>query len=427
MLNIPNVRGAKTPLYVRRQSERGAILLHVAIGIIVLIAFLTFVVDYGVMWVGRRQAQNAADAGALAGAIAMAFDVNGWTDRAETGPARSAAREMALTNYIWSQPPSVVTATDVYFTDQPADMCPTDANGLTGCIRVDVYRNQARGNPLPSIFGDAVGLTGQGVRATATARVAVADSSDCLKPWAIPDKWLDIYDVTNPVETPPAWTADDRFETQTSGGSPTPLPNPDVYTPPSANSPGTGFTVAADLGLRLTLKQGGPSTSIEPGVFQPVRIPRYDGNSTGGDDYRDNISTCSGIPIGIGDVLESENGNMIGPTRQGVLDLIAQDPNAQWDPTTNSVINSCAQGSPSCGASSPRVVAVPVYDTGVFDSTRRSGLPTFTIVNILGFFLDHMQGNDVVGYLTEAPGLVTGDTQTIDPQAAFLWQIQLIR
>jgi hypothetical protein len=38
-----------------------------------------------------------------------------------------------------------------------------------------------------------------------------------------------------------------------------------------------------------------------------------------------------------------------------------------------------------------------------------------------------MQGNDVVGYLTEAPGLVTGQTQVIDPQSAFLWSIQLIR
>jgi Flp pilus assembly protein TadG len=405
----------------RRHSERGAIVLHVAVAIVVLIAFLTFVVDYGVMWVGRRQAQNAADAGALAGAVAMAFDPNGWTDRTPTGPARAAAREMALSNQIWGQAPDVVMATDVYFTAAPAAMCPPDGNGLTPCIRVDVYRNQARGNALPSIFGNAVGLTAQGVRATATARVAVADSSDCMKPWAIPDKWQENYPMPSP------WTPDDRFDTVTSGGNPTPLANPDVYIPPSSSGVGTGFTLAADLGTLITLKQGGPSDAIQPGVFQPVRIPRYDGNSTGGDDYRDNIATCSGIAIGIGDVLESENGNMIGPTKQGVNDLIAQDPSAQWDPATKSVINSCAQATTPCAPSSPRVVAVPVYDTGVFDSTRRQGLPTFTIVNILGFFIDRMQGNDVVGYLTEAPGLTTGAAPSINPLAAFLWQIQLIR
>ena len=48
--------------------ERGAVLVHVAIGLIAFMAFSTFVVDYGVFWLSRRQAQNAADAGALAGA-----------------------------------------------------------------------------------------------------------------------------------------------------------------------------------------------------------------------------------------------------------------------------------------------------------------------------------------------------------------------
>ena len=44
-------------------------LILVALSLVTLIAFTTFVVDYGAMWVGRRQAQNAADAGALAGAV----------------------------------------------------------------------------------------------------------------------------------------------------------------------------------------------------------------------------------------------------------------------------------------------------------------------------------------------------------------------
>ena len=412
----------------RSGPERGAVLIHVAIGIVVLIGFLTFVVDYGVMWVGRGQAQNAADAGALAGAVAMAFDANGWTNRTPTGPARTAARQMAITNWVIGQAPDVNIATDVYFTGAPADMCPADANGNTPCIRVDVYRNQARANPLPSIFGQAFGIAPYGVRATATARVAIADSSDCMKPWIIPDKWLDHYDVTPTIDVD-NWTDDDRFETRDNRDNP--LPNPDVYTPPSPTNAGTGFKATpqsqgGDLGRRVVLKQGGPSTAIGPGIFQPVRIPRYDGASQGGDEYRENIATCAGLPIGIGDVLESENGNMIGPTRQGVLDLIALDPSAQWDSTSNSVINSCATASPSCGRS-PRIVAVPVYNTAVYDTTRRQGLPQFTIINIVGFFIEQMQGNDVVGYFTEVPGLVRAATAPIDPSASFLTQIQLIR
>src|SRR5262245_24691077 len=153
------------------RSDRGAMLLNLAVGLMAFIGMLAFVVDYGVMWVGRGQAQNAADSGALAGAVAMAFDANGWTDRTVTGPARAAALRMAQSNGIWGQTPSVIVTTDVVFTGIPAAMCPADVNGLTPCIRVDVYRNQDRGNPLPAIFGRAVGLVNQGVRATATARV----------------------------------------------------------------------------------------------------------------------------------------------------------------------------------------------------------------------------------------------------------------
>src|SRR5258708_30723584 len=55
-------------------SERGAVLIHTAIAALVVVGFGTFVVDYGVLWVARHQAQNAADAGAMAGAIARAYD-----------------------------------------------------------------------------------------------------------------------------------------------------------------------------------------------------------------------------------------------------------------------------------------------------------------------------------------------------------------
>ena len=40
-------------------------------------------------------------------------------------------------------------------------------------------------------------------------------------------------------------------------------------------------------------------------------------------------------------------------------------------------------------------------------------------MNILGFFIDHMDGNDVVGYLHDA-GLALGQGPRIDPSAAFL-------
>jgi len=65
---------------------------------IILIAFTAFIADYGLMWVGRRQAQNAADAGAMAGAIALAFD--DFSDRSATGPAKVTAQSFALANLV---------------------------------------------------------------------------------------------------------------------------------------------------------------------------------------------------------------------------------------------------------------------------------------------------------------------------------------
>jgi Flp pilus assembly protein TadG len=40
----------------------------------VFMGFSMFVTDLGALWLARGQAQNAADAGALAGAISRAFD-----------------------------------------------------------------------------------------------------------------------------------------------------------------------------------------------------------------------------------------------------------------------------------------------------------------------------------------------------------------
>ena len=419
------------PSTSRLSSERGAILLHVAIAMVALIAVNTFVVDYGVMWVARRQAQNAADAGALAGAVAMAFDAEGWTDRSESGPARLAAFEVARTNTIWGEPPDVNIATDVFFTDQPAAQC-RDEDGNARCIRVNVYRNQERGNFLPHVFGLIVGLTGQGVRATATARVAVADGTDCIKPVAIPDKWRDVNDTTAPTAPAEAWTQDDTFETHAKkGNSWFPLESPDVYVAPTESDPGTGFTVLADLGLPLILADHQPG-AVSAGGFTPVHLP-------GELSFRDNIKQCNGIPVVIGDTLPTEDRDADVPdsVHKGFKHLIDMDPHAEWDPSTNSVINSCAQDATPCGAHSPRIVAIPVYDTGQYFNGMVNGQasPPVTIVNIVGFFVDWEGREDegpysgqyiVEGFLTEAPGLELGNA-TITPEASLLSQIQLVR
>jgi len=397
-------------------SERGAILIQVGVAILVLSAFSMFIVDYGAMWVSRNQAQNAADAGALAGATALALD--DFANRTDTGPAKQAARSFALVNNVFGQQPDVQMATDVrFYNDAPPEFPATCADD--SCIRVDVYRNQVRGNPLPTFFGMLVGVNNQGVRAMAIARAAAGNASNCLKPWAIADKW----EEHNPAVAP--W---DSTQTYDPTGA-----TPDVYIPPSrdGSSTGTSFTLQNDLGTKLVLKAGSPGDAINPGWFQALSLPCPVG--TGGDCYRDNISGCSTGTFAVDQDIDipKENGNMVGPTKQGVNDLIALDPNATWDPSTKKVTNSCVGPPYTCSrpgyAESPRVVSIAVFDLDTYMKTGGPGNGTVHIVQILGFFVDKMVGNDVVGYLATKPDLATSSGDKVSPSAAFIKVIQLVR
>ena len=58
----------------RWRNDRGAVLILVTVMILGLLAFSAFSIDHGVMMVSRGQAQNAADAGAMAAALYLAYD-----------------------------------------------------------------------------------------------------------------------------------------------------------------------------------------------------------------------------------------------------------------------------------------------------------------------------------------------------------------
>jgi hypothetical protein len=392
----------------RRHPERGAILVYTAVTMFVLIGVLVMVIDYGILMVGRHQAQNSADAGALAGAIALAFD--DYVDRTDTGPAKTAAHTLALTNNVFAEAPDVDITTDVTFPP-----CPDD--GSDACIRVDAYRNQARGNPLPMWFGPAIGLTEQGVWATATAMAAYGNASDCLKPWGVADKWIE----NTPVLGAP-WTPASEYNRDAGA-----LPAPDVYIPPDGDDPGTGFTLENDLGTYIQLKVGSPGDAINPGWFQALDL-----TGGGGDEYRDNISGCAGVIWKIGDDVPKENGNMVGPTRQGTEDLIALDPDAEWG--GSSVINSCVGPPYTCSepgyAQSPRIVAIPIFDLDHYLDTGGPGNGTVRIVNILGFFVDRVDNPpdaSVYGYLATVPGLIVSGGGEVAAEASFVRTVQLVR
>jgi hypothetical protein len=131
---------------------------------------------------------------------------------------------------------------------------------------------------------------------------------------------------------------------------------------------GHAYTVAADYGTDVTLKVGaGDNTG---GWFQATGI-----GGKGASSYRSAIESCNGTEYGVGDVIPFENGNMSGPTKQGVDSVLAEDPGAYWcgpatsctPPSSCSNAMGCIEGSICTGTVtvacptglSPRIVAVP--------------------------------------------------------------------
>jgi hypothetical protein len=401
-------------LLSRRSSERGAVVIHVAVFLLSMLAFTSFVVDYGVMWVSRGQAQTSADAGALAAAISIAYD-----DPDDFDGAKLKAKALAEANTVWGRPPDVQVATDVTFLP-----CPPGAPGVPDtCVKVDVYRNQERGNALPMFFGNLVGVASQGVRATATAQIVGATSSECLRPWAVIDRW-DEYDMADGVEAEygtDAWDPQDgdpdflptsTFDRYSDGQGQSPPQENDLYVPPTDTSAGTGYTHTDNPGWRFAVKaDSNTNSTVSPGWFRAIRIPRLDGG-TGGSVYRDNIEGCGGLPTSywipeygecpddIGNdnreywaargCFGTEPGNMVGPTRQGVETVVNRDDGAEWVGGTVAE-GGYIEGSAFPPGESPRIVPIGVIDIDHFMSQDPSGSNgVLKLVGIFGFFIEGM-------------------------------------
>jgi hypothetical protein len=436
------------------ESQRGAVLILVAVALLALIALTTFVTDYGIMWVSRGQAQTAADAGALSGAGALA-----WDNPSDFATAKLKARAVALQNGVFGAAP------DVQLTDITFPPCPPGSPGLPDtCVKVDTFRNLARGNPLPMFFGQIVGVSSQGVRATATAQVVPANTTECLKPWAVIDRWDEYDTTTNGAESEfaaniadPDYNYNSTFDKYSTGQGNRPPQENDLYVPPSTvnGTNGTGFRLPQDRGRQYVVKMDtNTNATVSAGWFRAIRIPRLDGQ-VGGNVYRDNITTCGGLPtsyaspgtvcptnIGNQDMAywaargcyATEPGNMVGPTSQGVGDLLALDPNAIW-------LNGAVSGSTYPANMSPRIVPIGVIDIDHFlqqDPNGANGV--LKLVNIFGFFIEGFgdvdangniifpanNGKAVVGRLMTLPGLTGGPT-TIPNTSSFLNTVILVR
>jgi len=397
----------------RRRSlagERGVVMIQVALASVVLLGFCGLAVDYGVFWVARAQAQNAADAAALAAATVLAFDD-------VTDPTFKLARQDAVAvgsnSDVWGKPPAVPDS-DVTFCEAVTPTCPA-IDGLPFPQRrtvfsatVKVYADKAHNNPLPTYFAALFGVKSQEVQAQATAAVAPANTATCVWPLAIPDLWTE----KNSVLPDTTFT---KYQYPPSV-PPLLLATPDVYFPPTftesnvptgiqISNPKLAPTLTTMIPLTLTDLLIGPAIPtgddpwppIDQTHFVAVQIPRSDGGGFAG-----NLTSCNQRPVRIGDVLALDTAATFAQVTIGASTRRSQDPGATWNLDKRRIQGSCANDLPPCAVLSPRLVALPVFDPDLYDKTRGAG-PQIKIVNFIGFFIDTV-GSQIRGYLATYPG-----------------------
>jgi len=365
--------------------------VSVGVGFLAFVTATALAVDVRRFMNARSQAQMAADAGALAGAAALAF--NDYDDRSTGGPAVQSAVNTAMSNGMMFSSVSVGPA-DVLF--------PLGPGGVSNRVRVNVLRTGARDNPVPTLIGPVLGVPTVDIRTTATAEASLANAMTCVKPFTIPDRWVE--------HSAPPWTPDSTFDRYDKQGNL--VPNADVYIP--AGSHGyTGYSPETDRGTLLMIREG-TGTTVAGSFYRSWAMP----GGNGGGWYRDNLAGCNATIMHFGDVMTAEPGNMVGPTTQGIDALLARDPDAYWDESTHSVH--------SLLSPSPRVLPIPLYDpehSAAGQKNRRSA--DLKVANWIGFFLVERQGDKVVGRIAPILGMVDGDAGPA-PQGAFPKSIRLV-
>jgi len=379
--------------YRLAHDERGMSLVFVGVTFFALLSATTIAIDVGMFMTAKTQAQTSADAGALAGATALAF--NSFTDRSASGPAVQSAVNTALANRVAASSVSV-TSDDVTFPLDPV-------TGQADRVGVTVYRTDDRSNSVPTLMGAFFGIQRVNIAATATAEAAPANGVGCVKPFTIPDRWIE--NVTPPWNS--MTSTFDRYYANGNRAGQVMTPTADDY-PPPGDSRYVGYSMTGnDIGTLLTIRAG-TGNNVSPTMYFSWAMP----NNTGADDYEGNIAGCNPTVVHRGQIITQEPGNMVGPTNQGIDALLLQDPNAEWGTSCNCVINSQYPGH------SPRVFPIPLYDPDYYQSNVTNGRnATLRVANWIGFFLVSRNGNDVLGRITPILGVIDSSLPPGDPNS----------
>ena len=395
-----------------RRGERGAVLVHVAVATMGLLAFAALSIDLGAVWVVRAQVQNAVDAASLAGGVSLAYV------SPDPEAARAAAETIALQHSVWGQTLAAGAVTSA------VSACPAGAPAVSGeCMNLTITPP-----PLPVFFSRIFGALPTTVSATATAKVLLGNAATCPRPLAIPDRWVDSYDETPPSDS--VWLDDDLYARYDNTGTLNIFPpdTPDSYAAPGPAGAGSGITVADFRGveIRRAIYDSTAGAPLRANQLIALDLPRDGVYSENVFRYEDNLASCSGNPMSIG-----ASGPTLWPhrgfyTTRPLDALVASDSGAYWDAGTQSIRGSAFPVS-------PRLITIAVIDPDAYSSQPRppGTDPTVVVRNLVGFFLeDAFEASGAVqvrGVLVPMAGAYDASAPTITDQATFLRTVALVR
>ncbi|MEJ2151688.1 MAG: pilus assembly protein TadG-related protein [Gemmatimonadota bacterium] len=358
-------------------NERGTSAVLVAITITALLSAVALAVDVGMLLNSRSEAQRAADSAALAGAGSLIVAPD------DEPRARNTAIQYGGLNTVRKTAVTVL----------PEDV---DVDLAQGRVTARVRRTEDRGSAVATWFANVFGVSEVDIAATATAQVQPAGAATCVKPFAIPDQFFDVNgngEFDNGI---------DQYDPWVHGyGS-------DWRNPGHPGADGQGY--ANDFGRQIDLKYGGPD-DFQPSWYYPWNVPNVEGSpDVGADEYRWNIANCNPNIISIGELYQIETGDMNGPTRLGVEDLMGRDSDAYWDTFSNQVENSAWSPNWEGG---PRIGIIPVFNPS---RPFEPGKKPVEFTNFIAVFIEDVQGGgynqQVIARIMYASGIGGGSGGT---------------
>jgi Flp pilus assembly protein TadG len=376
-----------------RNNERGSTIVILAAVITVLLGFAALSVDMGLLYSARASAQKAADAAALGGAFVFVTNPQLIDDTTGQNTIKAYAIAAAAANKIYGTSVSVA----------PGDVTVDFVNRR---VTVQVTNTQN------TLFARVLGQNTAVIHTTAVAEASkISTGTNCTRPWFIPNTAL-------ASSTPP--NAEALCDTTKNGvTTPGACSMGHILIDPTTLSP-TSWGLAK-LGAQFTLKPKNPNAALSPGQFFAIRL----GDSAGGNDYRTNIEHCPAQAIycaATGESYTTENGDMVGPTKQGTCSLITYNHDAQCNGPKDTY-NGIADYIRPDGTHSPTsrsLVLAPIIDVCKYcPAGPPSGQTQLTVMGFALVFIEDVQGNDVIARLISITGCTDGSGSgggSIDPK-----------